>query len=60
MKKNGETYFFPIFCLILRFSKIQKYAKVKASVQHGLSLFTCEISSVNSTALGLNIQKCQK
>ena len=27
---------------------IQKYTKIQASVQHGLYLFTCEISSVNS------------
>ena len=29
--------------------KMQKYTKIQASVQHGLYLFTCEISSVNST-----------
>ena len=27
---------------------MQKYTKIQASVQHGLYLFTCEISSVNS------------
>ena len=28
---------------------IQKYTKIQASMQHGLYLFTCEISSVNSS-----------
>ena len=27
---------------------MQKYTKIQASVQHGLYLFTCEISSVSS------------
>ena len=34
---------------IITMENMQTYAKIQASMQHGLCIFTCEISSVNNT-----------
>ena len=37
-----------VYIYITICENMQKYAKIQASVQHGLYLFTCEIHSFNS------------